>query len=75
MKYHSSTTSSARTTSVDRMIASVLVAGVTFILGYTVVRASLAQSEQPSTTTATDSEAEIVVPGEGTLWKDFGTRF
>jgi len=60
------------------MIAGVLVAGVTFILGYTVVRASLAQSEQGAMTAAdaaANSEVEVVVPGEGTLWKDFGTSF
>jgi len=60
------------------MIASLLVAGVTFVLGYTVVRASLAQSEQGAVTAtdaAANSEAEFVVPGEGTLWKDFGTSF
>ncbi len=78
MAYRSSTTSLARSTSTDRMIASVLVAGVTFILGYTVVRAGLTQSEQSVITAAdaaANSEVEVVIPGEGTLWKDFGTRF
>ncbi|MEM8502626.1 MAG: hypothetical protein AAF716_05675 [Cyanobacteria bacterium P01_D01_bin.1] len=77
---HFSTGSSNRSTNIDRMIASVLVAGVTFILGYTVVRASLAQSEQGAFTGAdaaavADSDADIVIPGEGTLWKEFGTSF
>jgi hypothetical protein len=78
MAYYSSNASSTRSTKADQIVASVLVAGVTFILGYTVVRASLAQSEQRAMTTtdaAADSEAEFVVPGEGTLWKDFGTSF
>ncbi len=78
MTYHSSTHASThaptRTTGVDRAIASLLVASVTFILGYTVVRAGLSQSE--ASVTATDSNTvQMAVPGEGTLWKDFGTSF
>lgn len=60
-----------RTTGVDRAITGLLVAGVTFVLGYTVVRATLAQTTQ----TTVDSDVEVVVPGEGTLWADFGTSF
>ena len=69
MTYRSHT----RTTGADRAIAGLLVAGVTFILGYTVVRASLAQAA--TTAVNNDAEVDIVVPGEGTLWADFGTRF
>ena len=69
MTYHSQT----RTTGADRAIAGLLVAGVTFILGYTLVRAGLAQTA--STAVNNDAEVEVVVPGEGTLWADFGTRF
>lgn len=60
-----------RTTGVDRAITGLLVAGVTFVLGYTVVRATLAQTTQATV----DSDVEVVVPGEGTLWADFGTSF
>ncbi len=78
MTYHSSTHASThaptRTTGVDRAIASILVAGVAFVLGYTVVRAGLAQSE--ASVTATDSNTvQMAIPGEGTLWKDFGPSF
>ncbi|EDX84233.1 hypothetical protein S7335_1930 [Synechococcus sp. PCC 7335] len=78
MVNRSSTRSTAysltQTTSVDRAIAGVIVAGVTFFLGYTVVRASLAQTN-PAAPTVVDNDVEVVVPGEGTLWKDVGTRF
>lgn len=69
MTYNSQT----RTTGVDRAIAGLFVAGVTFILGYTVVRASLAQSAETATNDSAD--VEVVVPGEGTLWADFGRSF
>lgn len=78
MVNHSSSRTTAysltRTTGVDRAIASVLVAGVTFFLGYTLVRVSLAQPETASSA-VTNSDVDVVVPGEGTLWKDFGTSF
>ncbi|MBE9059445.1 hypothetical protein [cf. Phormidesmis sp. LEGE 11477] len=78
MLNHSSTRAATRsfaqTTGIDRAIAGLLVAGVTFFLGYTVVRASLAQTDA-ATPTATNNDVEVVVPGEGTLWKDVGTRF
>ncbi|MFK8182732.1 MAG: hypothetical protein AB8B99_05105 [Phormidesmis sp.] len=67
--------SQTRTTGLDRAIAGVFVAGVTFVLGYTVVRASLAQSAQTATTPTADADVEVVVPGEGTLWADFSTSF
>lgn len=52
-------------------IAGILVAGVMFVLGYTVVRAGLAQAD--SSLAANDStEIQMAVPGEGTLWADFG---
>ncbi|MGC1310385.1 MAG: hypothetical protein WA885_24410 [Phormidesmis sp.] len=78
MSYNNSSTrvsSVARGSSADRAIASILVAGVTFILGYTVVRASLAQAEAQGVATTTDEDVQVVVPGEGTLWADFGTQF
>ncbi len=74
MTRHSSTRAATRTTGVDRAIASILVAGVTFILGYTVVRAGLSQPET-SVTAADSSTVQMAIPGEGTLWKDFGTSF
>lgn len=72
MTYNSQTRT--KTTSTDRAIAGLLVAGVTFVLGYTVVRASLAQSEQ-TTIVGDNADVEVVVPSEGTLWADFGTSF
>ena len=44
-------------------------------MGYTVVRASLAQTDSASSAAAADNDVEVIVPGEGTLWKDVGTRF
>lgn len=69
MNYNAST----QTTGLDRAIAGVLVAGVTFVLGYTVVRASLAQSNPQAV--ATDSDAEVVIAHQGALWADVGTQF
>ncbi|MEM6452375.1 MAG: hypothetical protein AAF703_18935 [Cyanobacteria bacterium P01_D01_bin.105] len=63
-----------RTTGVDRAITGLFVAGVTFVLGYTVVRASLAESAQ-QTIVGDNADIEIVIPGEGTLWADFGKSF
>lgn len=71
MTYNSS--SSTQTTGVDRAIAGVLVAGVTFILGYTVVRATLAQSTAATATASND--VEVVIPHEGALWADVSTQF
>ncbi len=64
---------SGQATGVDKAIAGLLVAGVTFVLGYTVVRANLAAS--PSTDTAVASDVEVVIPHEAALWADFGTQF
>jgi len=61
-------------TGVDKAIAGLLVAGVTFVLGYTVVRASLAAST-PSTDATAASDVEIVIPHEAALWADFATQF
>lgn len=54
-------------------IAGLFVAGVMFVLGYTVVRASLAQND--ATPVTADNTIEMVVPHEGTLWAGFGTEF
>lgn len=70
MTYNSSST---QTTGVDRAIAGALVAGVTFILGYTVVRATLAQST--AATTTANNDVEVVIPHEGALWADVSTQF
>ncbi|MEL6604775.1 MAG: hypothetical protein AAFP20_16300 [Cyanobacteria bacterium J06614_10] len=70
MRYSASTRSaSTQTTGTDRAIAGILVAGVTFILGYTVVRASLAHAAQ-QTSGVLGGDIEVVVPHEGTLWSD-----
>ncbi|MEL7144392.1 MAG: hypothetical protein AAGL08_19515 [Cyanobacteria bacterium J06573_11] len=71
--YNSSTRITGQATGVDKAIAGLLVAGVTFVLGYTVVRASLATSAQP--TTATTNEAEVLVTHQGAMWKDVSTQF
>lgn len=67
-------TSSTRTSGAGGAIASVFVAGVMFVLGYTVVRASLAESAQVPVASS-DADVQVVVPGEGTLWADFGVSF
>ena len=62
-----------RSDAVGNAIAGLFAAGVMFVLGYTVVRASLAQSSiSPAEASAA---ADVVVPHEGTLWADFGTRY
>lgn len=58
---------------VGNVIAGLFVAGVMFVLGYTVVRVSLA--ERVATPVAADADIEIVVPHEATLWAGFGTEF
>ncbi|MGD1864767.1 MAG: hypothetical protein ACFB0D_09445 [Phormidesmis sp.] len=76
MTYNSSTHAGgmSQTTGLDRAIAGVLVAGVTFVLGYTGVRASLAASA-PQTSVAADSDVTVVIPHEGALWSDVSTSF
>lgn len=69
MSYNTST----HVSNTDRAIAGLFVAGVTFILGYTVVRATLNQPAQ--TGTEVPDNVQVVVPGEGTLWSDVGTSF
>lgn len=70
MTYNSST----QTTGLDKAIAGVLVAGVMFVLGYTVIRASLAAKSTQSAV-ASDSDVTVVVPGEGTLWAEFSNSY
>ncbi|MGB3767459.1 MAG: hypothetical protein WA947_12945 [Phormidesmis sp.] len=53
-------------------IASLFVASVMFVLGYTVVRAVLAETTPVPTA---DANVEVIVPHEGTLWAGFGTEF
>ena len=66
-----STSTRTTTSSTGQAIAGILVAGVMFVLGYTVVRASLAQADSSLATNDT-ADVQMVVPGEGTLWADFG---
>ena len=66
-----STSTRTTTSSTGQVIAGILVAGVMFVLGYTVVRASLAQADSSLATNDT-ADVQMVVPGEGTLWADFG---
>lgn len=63
--------STTQSTGVDRAIASLLVAGVTFILGYTVVRAGLAYEAQQAPGFVAE-DVQTVVGHGGTLWADFG---
>ena len=62
-----------QSTALGNAIASLFTAGVMFVLGYTVVRASLAESA--IVPAEAGAEAEVVVPHEGTLWAGFGTEF
>lgn len=67
MSYNTST----RVSPADQAIAGILVAGVMFFLGYTVVRTSLAQTAE----TTTPEDVQIVIPHEAALWADFSTRY
>ena len=67
MSYNTST----RVSSTDRAIAGLLVAGVMFVLGYTVVRTSLSQT----TERAIPEDAEVVIPHQAALWADFATQY
>ena len=71
--YNSSARITGQATGIDKAIAGLLVAGVTFVLGYTVVRASLAASTQP--TAATADNAEVIVTHQGAMWADVSTQF
>ncbi|MGB7087343.1 MAG: hypothetical protein WBD47_17425 [Phormidesmis sp.] len=75
MDYNTSTRVSTHSSTADRAIAGVIVAGVMFVLGYTVVRANLAQTATGSDVATDEATIQMAVPGEGTLWADFGTRF
>ena len=72
MNYNASTRTNEQS-ALGNAIAGLFTAGVMFVLGYTVVRASLAQNV--ATPVATDATIEMVTPHEGTLWAGFGTEF
>lgn len=74
MSYNTTTQNLTQTTGAGRAVSSVFVAGVMFVLGYTVVRVSLAETSQLATTD-NNADVQVVIPGEGTLWADFGTSF
>lgn len=59
----------------DRAVASIFVAGVTFVLGYTVVRTALGPVQQSTSVDAATADAEIVIPHEATLWADFAKSY
>lgn len=65
---------STQISSADRWIASLFTAGVMFVLGYSVIRTALIRAES-SFDTLPASNAEVVVPHEGTLWADFGKTY
>ena len=71
MSYRVSDRTSESSAALGNAIAGLFVAGVTFVLGYTVVRATLAQN----TAVAVDNDVEVVIPHEATLWEGFGTDF
>ncbi|MEL6816030.1 MAG: hypothetical protein AAFP03_14655 [Cyanobacteria bacterium J06598_3] len=77
MNYNSSNRITGQATGVDKAIAGLLVAGVTFVLGYTVVRASLAADTSAAATAASaiDNDVQVLIPHEGALWADVGTSF
>lgn len=62
---------SNQTSTANRAIASLFVAGVTFILGYTVVRATIGPAQEAL---VEGTEAAIVVPHEASLWADFAAK-
>jgi len=72
MTYNTST----RTSGAGQAIAGVFVASVMFVLGYTVVRVSLAERVQtPAAVAGDDAAIQMVIPGEGTLWAEFGNTY
>ena len=73
MSYNTSNRTGQQSAALGNAIAGLLVAGVTFVLGYTVVRASLAQNAASAADVG--DEIAVVVPHEGTLWAGFGTEF
>ncbi|MGB3298170.1 MAG: hypothetical protein WBA76_07860 [Phormidesmis sp.] len=63
------------TPSKGQAIASLFVASIMFILGYTVIRVSMAEADgsvAASVAAQDGTDIQMVVPGEGTLWADFG---
>ena len=73
MSYHVSDRASESSAALGNAIAGLFVAGVTFVLGYTVVRATLAQNAPVAVESGTD--IEVVIPHEATLWEGFGTDY
>jgi len=69
MTYNSST----QTSSLDKAVMGLFAAGAMFVLGYTVVRVSLAQPAAEST--AANNDIEVVIPHQGALWADVSTQF
>lgn len=73
MNYNTSRRNEQSSAALGNAIAGLFVAGVTFVLGYTVVRASLAQNDFAAADA--NADIEIVVPHEATLWADFGPEY
>ncbi len=71
MTYNTST----RTSGAGQAIAGVFVAGVMFVLGYTVVRASLAERVQTPVVAGDNDAIQMAIPSEGTLWAEFGNSY
>jgi hypothetical protein len=70
MIHHNSTQGSAQGSAqtVNRAIASLFVAGITFVFGYTLVRAALGPAQAAP---VQGTEAATVIPHEATLWAGF----
>ena len=69
-----STSTRTTTSGTGQAITSLYVAGIMFILGYTVVRAGLAEADAPLADSS-GAKIQMVVPSEGTLWADFGPSY
>ncbi|MDB9527029.1 hypothetical protein PN498_13595 [Oscillatoria sp. CS-180] len=52
----------------DRWVIGLMAAGLTFVVGYTVTRVSLASA----TSTSEGDVQQNVIPHEGELWNHFG---
>ena len=63
-----STTSKENSASLYGAIAIPLAALTTFVIGYTISRANLAQT-QPN---EVQEDVNIVIPHQATMWSDFG---
>lgn len=57
---------SAQVAAQERAFVGLMVAGVMFVVGYTLVRVNMAQSEAPQSPNVITN----VVPHEATLWSD-----